>query len=126
MSSKIAISSAGSSPSSMVDETFGRCACFMIRNPYTKAYTELPNLENEAAHGAGTDAVYTLVKNHVGVVLSQRVGPKALILLEQAGIKIFGGITGKTVEEAVQSYEAGELQELLSPNNGIRLLFNYV
>jgi predicted Fe-Mo cluster-binding NifX family protein len=117
MSRKIAISSTGSSPSSKVDETFGRCTCFMTWNPYTKIYSELPNTENEDAHGAGTGAVYTLVKNHVGVVLSQRVGPKALLLLEQAGIKIFGGITGKTVEEAVQSYEAGELHPDINTNS---------
>jgi len=117
MSRKIAICSTGSSPSSRVDERFGRCACFMIWNPYTKVYTELSNSDNEAAHGAGTGAVQTLIKNHVGIVLSQRVGPKAFVLLEQAGLKVFGGVSGKTVEEAVQSYEAGELQELLSPNN---------
>jgi predicted Fe-Mo cluster-binding NifX family protein len=117
MSREIAISSTGSFPSSLVDETFGRCACFMIWNPYTEVYSELFNTENEAEYAAGTGAVYTLVKNHVGLVISERVGPKAFVLLKQAGIKIFSGIAGKTVEEAVQSYEAGELQELLSPNN---------
>lgn len=117
MSKKIAICSTGSSPSSQVDERFGRCACFMIWDPETKEYTSLSNTGPEAAHGAGTGAVQFLIKNNVGLVLSQRVGPKAFTVLEQAGIKILSGITGKTVEEALQSYKAGELQELTSPGN---------
>ena len=117
MSKKIAICSTGSSSSSPVDERFGRCACFVIWDPEAKEYSSLSNTGTEAAHGAGTGAVQSLVNRNVELVLSQRVGPKAFVLIEQAGIKVFGGISGKTVEEAVQSYEAGELQELLSPNN---------
>lgn len=117
MSKKIAICSTGSSPSSKVDERFGRCCCFMIWEPETREYTPLSNTGTESAHGAGTGAVQSLIEKNVGVVLSQRVGPKAFAVLNQAGIKIFSGITGKTVEDALQSYEAGELKELLTPSN---------
>lgn len=117
MSKKIAICSTGSSPSSQVDERFGRCACFMIWDPETKEYASLSNTGTESAHGAGTGAVQSLIQNNVGLVLSQRVGPKAFAVLKQAGIKTFSGIAGKTVEDALQSYEAGELKELLTPSN---------
>ncbi len=117
MSQKIAICADSPSPSSLVDERFGRCACFMIWNPETNEYAALPNTGADSAHGAGTGAVQSLVQNNVGQVLSQRVGPKAFVALKEAGIKVFTGITGKTVEAAVQSFKAGELQELLKPNN---------
>ena len=117
MSKKIAICSNSSTPSSLVDERFGRCACFMIWDPETKQYESLSNTGTEAAHGAGTGAVQLLLQKNVGLVLSQRVGPKAFVALEQAGIKIYSGITGKTVEAALQSYKAGVLQQLLAPNN---------
>jgi len=117
MSKKIAICSTGSSPTSQVDERFGRCACFLIWDPATREFNALSNSGTEAAHGAGTGAVQSLIQNNVGLVLSERVGPKAFTVLEQAGIKIFSGITGKTVEEALQSFEAGELKELSSPSN---------
>lgn len=117
MSKKIAISSTSSSPSSPIDERFGRCTCFMIWDPETQEYKSLSNTGNESAHGAGTGAVQALIKNDVGLVISHRVGPKAFAALEEAQIKIFSGVTGKTVEEALKSYQADELPQLLAPNN---------
>lgn len=117
MYKKIAICSAGSSPSSMVDERFGRCAYFMIWDPETKEYTSMANTGTESAHGAGTGAVQELLENKIGVILSQRMGPKAFAALKQTDVKIFSDTTGKTVEEALKSYQNGELKELLSPSN---------
>lgn len=117
MTKKIAISASSPSPSALVDERFGRCACFVIWNPETAKYSSLANSVHDAAHGAGTAAVQSLAKQDVGLVLSQRVGPKAFFAMEQAGIKIFSGIAGLTVEEALKSYEYGELSQLLQPNS---------
>lgn len=117
MSKKIAICSTGSSPSSPVDGRFGRCSCFMIWDAETKQYESLSNTGPEAAHGAGTGAVQALIQNNVELVISQRIGPKAFVALEQAGIKVFASSSDKTVEEVLQNYEAGELQEILAPNN---------
>jgi len=89
----------------------------MIWDPETKQYEHLSNSGPEAAHGAGTGAVQSLIKNEVGLVISHRVGPKAFLALEQAKIKIFSGVAGKTVEEALKSYQNGELTELLTPNS---------
>jgi predicted Fe-Mo cluster-binding NifX family protein len=114
---KIAICSTGSDPSSIVDERFGRCAYFMIWDSQTKEYTPLSNIDTESAHGAGTGAVQTLLGNNVDLILSQRIGPKAFAVLKEAGIKILSGITGKTVADALISYENGELSELITPNN---------
>ncbi|MGI5912361.1 MAG: DUF134 domain-containing protein [Syntrophomonadaceae bacterium] len=116
MSKKIAICSTGSSPSSPVDGRFGRCNCFMIWDEETKQFEALSNASSEAAHGAGTGAVQSLIKKNVNLVISQRVGPKAFAAVQQAGIKVLIG-GNKTVEEVLQSYKAGELQELLAPNN---------
>jgi len=117
MSKKIAICSTGSSPSSQVDERFGRCQYFMIWDPEIKQYELLSNSGAEAAHGAGTGAVQSLIKSNVGLVISHRVGPKAFVALEQAKIKILSGVAGKSVEEALTSYQNGELTELLAPNS---------
>lgn len=117
MSMKIAICASDSSPASLVDERFGRCTCFMIWDPDTKSYEVLCNNVTEASHGAGTGSTQALLQKNVGIVVSQRVGPKAFAALEQAGVKILSGVSGKTVEAALQSYQAGELQELNSPNN---------
>ena len=117
MSEKIAICSTGSSPSSTIDGRFGRCNCFMIWNAETKQYETLSNTGTEAAHGAGTGAVQALIQSNVNIVISQRVGPKAFVALEQAGIKVLDSGTDKTVEATLQSYYNNELQELSAPNN---------
>ena len=117
MSGKIAVCSTGASSSSPVDERFGRCAYFMIWDPQTGDFTALENTVTDSAHGAGTGAVQALLQNQVELILSQRIGPKAFAVIEQAGIKVFSGISGKTVAEALQSHENGELQQLLTPNN---------
>ena len=117
MSKKIAICSSGSSPSSPVDGRFGRCNCFMLWDSETKQFKALSNTGPEAAHGAGTGAVQELIRNNVETVISQRVGPKAFVALQEAGIKVFTGGTAKTVETALQSYEDCELQVLSAPNN---------
>jgi predicted Fe-Mo cluster-binding NifX family protein len=116
MSKKIAVCSSDSSPSSPVDGRFGRCKFFMLWDPETRQYKPLANTGPEAEHGAGTGAVQALIQNNVGMVISRRVGPKAYVALKEAGIKVFAGTGGKTVEAARQSYEAGELHELLTPN----------
>jgi len=114
---KIAVCSTGDSPDSQVDERFGRCTCFMIFDRETGQFESVPNTGGDAAHGAGTGATQELINRQVGVVIAQRVGPKAFSVLQQSGIKIFSGAAGKTVEAALRSYEAGELTELTSPNN---------
>ncbi|HHV16727.1 MAG TPA: hypothetical protein GXX58_09195 [Gelria sp.] len=117
MPKKIAICSTDSSPSSPVDGRFGRCSYFVIWDAEAKQYEALSNTGPDAAHGAGTGAVQALLRNNVDLVISQRVGPKAFEALQAAGLKIFAIGDAKTVEEALQSYEAGKLQELSSPNN---------
>ncbi|MGI6452168.1 MAG: NifB/NifX family molybdenum-iron cluster-binding protein [Syntrophomonadaceae bacterium] len=117
MSEKIAITSTGYSNSSPVDSRFGRCNYFMIWDQDTREFESISNNGTEAAHGAGTGAVQNLVKNGVGVLITQRVGPKAFAALSQAGIKVFSRGEAETVEEALKSYEAGQLQEILAPNN---------
>jgi len=117
MGNKIAICSSGFSPASQVDERFGRCSCFMIWDPDINAYTALQNTGGESAHGAGTGATQALLQKEVGIVISQRVGPKAFAVLQQAGIKVLSGAAGKSVAAALQSYHNGELQELTAPNS---------
>lgn len=117
MAKQIAICSTSSSPTSLVDERFGRCTCFMIWNSETNEYNAFTNSSTEAAHGAGTGAVQGLLQRDVSLVLAQRVGPKAFVAMEQAGIKVFTGIAGMTVAEALQNYVAGNLQEMLTPSN---------
>jgi len=113
----IAICASGNKPEDRVDGRFGRCSFFMVWNPDTSEFTSLDNSGIDAAHGAGTGAAQVLLKNQVGVVLTSRIGPKAFQVLKAAGIKIFQGQETVRVEELLQKYLDGQLQELEQPNN---------
>ena len=52
-----------------------------------------------------------MARHGVEAVLSGHCGPKAFRTLSAAGIKIYAGVSG-TVEEAIESFKAGELEPL--------------
>ena len=113
----IIICSSGEKETSLVDDRFGRCAFFVVFNPEVKTYTAIPNTGSDAARGAGTGSAQKLIQAGAGIVIANRIGPKAFSALQSAGIKVFSGASGLTIHEALQQYEAGKLQELHGPNN---------
>jgi predicted Fe-Mo cluster-binding NifX family protein len=112
---KIAISATDNTKSAMVDPRFGRTSWLLIVDTNTGDLIEaIDNSQGrEAAHGAGISAAVLVVDKGVEAVLTGRVGPKALPILEKAGIKIVTGVEGN-VQEAVARY-AGITSELISP-----------
>ncbi|NLO21292.1 MAG: hypothetical protein GX119_04750 [Syntrophomonadaceae bacterium] len=113
----IAICSSGDNPTAAVDGRFGRCAYFMVWNPELSEFKVLENSGVDAAHGAGTGAAQVLLKSQVGTILTTRIGPKAFQVLNTAGIKIYQGQENITVQELLEKYLGGQLQELKQANN---------
>lgn len=115
--SKIAISAAGNNPESNIDARFGRCSHFMLWDPESKSFETIDNQVGESAHGAGTGAAQTLLKNGVKVLLTNKIGPKAFESLRAAGISIFLASENDTVAGTLEKYQAGKLKEIDHPNN---------
>lgn len=104
---KIAITATGNTLDSMVDPRFGRAAWFLIVE--TDNNTLLEAIDNtagvEAAHGAGISAAAQVADKKVEALLTGRVGPKALPVLEKAGVIPVNNVSG-TVLEALANYSA--------------------
>lgn len=102
---KIAITSTGNTLDSMVDPRFGRAAWFLIVE--TDSNTLLEAIDNtdgkEAAHGAGISAAAQVANKGVTALLTGRVGPKALPILEKAAVIPVNGVSG-TVLDALADY----------------------
>lgn len=115
---KIAVSASGDNLDSMVDTRFGRCPYFIIveteRNKI-KGHEAVENTGGQAMRGAGITAAQLVANKDVKVVISGNMGPNAFNVLSQSGIKIFTGVYGITVKEAVQSYLKGEFKEMKAP-----------
>lgn len=115
--SKIAICSTGDTQSSLMDGRMGRCAYFIIYDTEQAVFSAIRNTGIDAAHGAGTGSVQVLLKQQVGIIIANRVGPKAFTAIQQGGIKIYACTEGTTVEVALQKYQNGDLKEITAPGH---------
>ncbi len=102
---KIAITATGNTLDSTVDPRFGRAAWFLIVDTDTKQLIETINntAGKEAAHGAGISAAAQVADKGVEALLTGRVGPKALPVLEKAGVKAVNDVSG-SILDAINQY----------------------
>lgn len=102
---KIAITATGNTLDSMVDPRFGRAAWFLIVDTETQELLQAINntAGKEAAHGAGISAAAQIADIGVEALLTGRVGPKALPVLEKAGVKAVNDVSG-SVRDAIAHY----------------------
>ncbi len=105
---KIAVSSIGTEIDSAVDPRFGRAAYLVIVDSDTMTVATVIDNQaaRDAAHGAGINAATMMAEAKAEAVLSGRVGPKAEVVLQSAGITIYNNATG-TVRQAVEKVVAG-------------------
>lgn len=117
---KVCVSSVGSTLDSSLERRFGRAPFFII------AETETENLEvveNEAVRfsgGAGISAAQTVVNKGISAVVTGNVGPKAMSVLQAAGISMFRGSPG-SVKENLEQFKKGlleEIQDASQPSGG--------
>jgi predicted Fe-Mo cluster-binding NifX family protein len=102
---KIAITATGNTLDSTVDPRFGRASWFLIVDTDTKQLIEaIDNTAGkEAAHGAGISAAAQIADKGVEALLTGRVGPKALPVLEKAGVKAVNDVSG-SILDAIDNY----------------------
>ena len=109
---KLCVTSTGNNLDSKADGSFGRCHYFFIVNTETLEFESLPNASASATQGAGIAAAKTISDKGVDALLTGYVGPKALIALENTGIKIYEGINiNDTVRDSVQKFNQGTYKE---------------
>jgi predicted Fe-Mo cluster-binding NifX family protein len=105
---KVAVSSTGKDPQSIIDPHFGRCAFFIIVETEDMSFEVLDNENMALSGGAGIQAAGFISSKGVGAVLTGNCGPNAMKTFTAAGIRVFTGMTG-TVAEAVEKYKQGIL-----------------
>lgn len=99
-----------------MDPRFGRAAYFIIVDSETMEYEAVDNKQNfNLPQGAGIQAGKTIVDKQAGVLITGNCGPKAFLVLEQAGVEIVTGASGK-VKDLVLKYKNGELKAARSAN----------
>ena len=116
---KIVVTSSGPDMDSAVDLRFGRAAYFLIVDSDTGELIE--SIDNstgrEAAQGAGIGAASMVAGKGVQVVLTGRLGPKAMDVIQRANIRVVSDISG-TVRDTVERFRSGAPAAPASPGQG--------
>ena len=113
---KIAVTSSGPDLDAQVDPRFGRAANFIIIETDTGEFEVVDNIQNiNAPKGAGIQAAQHMSNLAVEAVITGNVGPNAFRTISAAGIKLYL-CRDMTVQQAFESFKAGELEEVDKAN----------
>jgi predicted Fe-Mo cluster-binding NifX family protein len=112
---KIAITTSGFDMDAPVDVRFGRARGFLTVDTETGNARYLENREGTSAgQGAGIQAARLMAADGVQVVLTGHCGPNAFRALQAAGIRVYTGVTGGSIRQAVEQFKAGALREAMA------------
>lgn len=102
---KIAISATEGSLGGQIDQRFGRAAWLLVIETETGELLEAINNSTgkEAAQGAGISAAALVADKGVQALLTGRVGPKAVPVLEKANVQIINDTSG-SVRDVVANF----------------------
>ena len=113
---KIAITTQGKELSSEIDLRFGRSKWLIVVDTESGDFQAHDNAVNvNAAQGAGIQTGGNVANLGVEAVITGNVGPNAFKTLNAANVKVFLA-KKQTVQQALDSYKAGELKEVDQAN----------
>ena len=109
---KIVMTTSSNSLDAELDKRFGRAPGFLIYNSETQTHEFIDNRQSiNAAQGAGIQAVQNIIATGAQCVISGQCGPKALRVLQSAGIKIYSCDAG-SLKACIEQFNSGALQEI--------------
>lgn len=112
---KLIITATSPDIDSQIDPRFGRASYFLVVNPDTLEWQAHANPALTATGGAGIKAAQFISAQDCTVVISGDFGPNAYEALDAAGIPMYLFGSCRTVRQAIQKYEDGQLERLESP-----------
>jgi predicted Fe-Mo cluster-binding NifX family protein len=115
---KIIITATSPTLDSEVDPRFGRGAYLLMINTATLDWQAYPNPGVTASGGAGIQAAQFVTSQKAEAVISGDFGPHVYEALQATGIAmlLFGNC--RTARQAIESFKAGQLQEVGAPIRG--------
>ena len=109
---RVAISTMGESPESLIHPQFGRCEWFVIFEQGKETIKAIRNPYAEVQTGAGIGCAQDLIKEAVKVVISRQVGPKAYEVLNKAGIESYLAPPDVSAQDVYQKFLSGKLPKM--------------
>ena len=111
---KIAFSTSGADLSAPLDTRFGRAPKFLVYDTDAATFELVDNTQNlNAAQGAGIQSAQRVAGTGAQALVSGHCGPKAFLVLQTAGIKVYIS-SAQTIAEALKAHQDGQLAEIKS------------
>lgn len=112
---KIVVSAQGENLEAPASPVFGRCPTYLFVDTESLAFEAVANPAMNQGGGAGIQAAQFVVNQGAQAVLTGNLGPNAYGVLQAAGVP--GYLVGAgTVRQAVEAYQAGQLQPMAGAN----------
>ncbi|ACB85986.1 NifB/NifX family molybdenum-iron cluster-binding protein [Natranaerobius thermophilus] len=92
-----------------LDQRFGRCEYFVLYRQNDDEVEILPNRARNSDSGAGVRAAQLIADQGVKVIITGKVGPKAMRALQASNVDVYTEATG-TVRTALEEYQQGQLK----------------
>lgn len=108
---KLFIPTESDSIDTMVSNKLGRANYFYVFDSDSKEGIFYKNSFYKENHGAGVKTIEFMLKTNTEVLITPRVGEKALDLLLDTNVKIYQ-TNGKCVKETIEGFLKNELEEL--------------
>ncbi len=107
----LAFTAKGTTWDSNMDTRFGRTEYLLIYNDISKELSSYDNRESaNYAHGAGPKTAQNLFELKADALITGNgPGGNAAAVMEKTGIDIYIGAGAKTVKEAYEAFQKGEL-----------------
>jgi predicted Fe-Mo cluster-binding NifX family protein len=113
---KVAVTSQGKELSSELDPRFGRAKWLLLADTQTGTAEAHDNSVNlNLAQGAGIQTGQNVVNLGAEAVITGNIGPNAYKTLSAANVKVYLSEV-KTIQDALESFKAGELNEVQRAN----------
>lgn len=111
---KIAFTTNGTDLDAVLNNNFGRAPQFLIVDTENNRCEIIDNTKNiDASQGAGIQSAENIIQFGAQTLICAHCGPKAFRVLAAAEIDVYYS-SAKTVTEALQAFNAGELSKALS------------
>lgn len=107
----VAVTAQGPELDSAVEPRFGRCPYFVLVDTERNIVEAMANDSARSGGGAGIAASQALINRGAKAVITGQVGPNAMRVLQEAGIKIYY-TNSMTVRAALEQWQQGRLTEV--------------
>ncbi|MBE3582283.1 MAG: NifB/NifX family molybdenum-iron cluster-binding protein [Thermoanaerobacteraceae bacterium] len=108
---KVAITAQEPTLDSTVEPRLGRCPYFILMDTEKNAVEAIANDGAGSGGGAGIAASQALINRGVKALITGQVGPKAMRVLQEAGIRVYHA-TSMAVRAALEQWQQGKLTEI--------------